>query len=191
MIFRANKHSKSAKQEIRKLNPRTLCLYFLLSCFPVFLFSCQRSQVDSDLTVTYPADDVEAELDYWHGLADRPVTSNDEALHGLILFANGTDPNDTYDARVQWLQDKGYLARDFDRPADETAARGTIAQVLCHVLEIEGGMTMRLLGPHPRYATRELVYLDILPPSSQQQGLSGIQFVGVISRAEAYQEGKP
>jgi hypothetical protein len=64
-----------------------------------------------------------------------------------------------------------------------------LAQILCRILDIKGGVTMRLIGAHPRYALRELTYMEIMPTnSSPQQGLSGIEFVGVINKAEAYSE---
>jgi hypothetical protein len=46
---------------------------------------------------------------------------------------------------------------------------------------------MRLLGPTPRYATRELVYLNLFPPSSPHQLFSGNDIVSIIGRAEDYQ----
>ena len=161
----------------------------LAMVWAVSLTGCERSLVKTELPVNYSADDVDAEMNFWHGLTDQPVTSNDEALHGLILLSEGTDPNKSYDERIQWLKARNWIDGSFDRPANEAATRGTVARILCGVLDIDGGLTMRVIGPQARYATRELVYLEILPPSSDQQALSGIQFVGLISRAEAFKEG--
>jgi hypothetical protein len=55
------------------------------------------------------------------------------------------------------------------------------------VLSIKGGLTMRVFGPHPRYAERELEYAGLFPPSSPQQVFSGAEFLGIIGRAEDYQ----
>jgi hypothetical protein len=176
--------AKSPHRHIATFAPLFICGLVLLA-----LTGCQRSVSTGELPVTYAVDDVEAEMNFWHGLTDKPVTSNNEALHGLILLAEGSDPNQSYAERIQWLKQRNWIDGRFDRPAEEAVTRGTVARVLCHILDINGGLTMRVLGAHPRYATRELVYLDILPPSSDQQGLSGIQFVGLISRAEAFKEG--
>ena len=52
---------------------------------------CQRTQLASTLVVNHSPDDANAEvLDYWHGLADRPLTTHDEAFHGLIIFNNAS-----------------------------------------------------------------------------------------------------
>ena len=45
---------------------------------------------------------------------------------------------------------------------------------------------MRLVGATPRYATRELVYLEIMEYGTEQQALSGIEFVATISRAQQF-----
>jgi len=58
---------------------------------------------------------------------------------------------------------------------------------LVRALSIKGGLTMRVLGPTPRYAVRELQGQGLLPPSSPQQFLSGAELLGIIGRAEDYQ----
>ncbi len=151
------------------------------------LAACQRTQLASPLITDYDEADATAELDYWHGLADRPLTTNNDAMHGLIEFHRGEDPTRSYEERLQLLKDEGLLDPGFDRPADEAVTRGTVAQVLSRSIGIEGGLTMRLIGAHPRYATRELVYLDIMRRGTAQQGMAGIEFVGTVARAEAYE----
>ncbi len=145
---------------------------------------CQRTQVDSPLLTDYPVEDEAARMAYWHGLAERPLVSNDEALHGLIVLIRGDDPTRNFEQRVQWLAERDYIDAGFGRPPNESVERGMIAGVIAQVLDIQGGLTMRLVGPHPRYATRELVYLDIMEPGTSQQGMSGIEFVGLIAEAE-------
>ena len=39
------------------------------------------------------------------------------------------------------------------------------------------------------YATRELVYLELYPPSTPNQTFSGAEYVGIIGRIEDYQRG--
>jgi len=50
---------------------------------------------------------------------------------------------------------------------------------------------MRVFGPSPRYAVRELTYQAVFPPSSPQQTFSGAEFVGIIGRIEDYERGNP
>jgi hypothetical protein len=152
---------------------------------------CQRSQVDDPLTTNYAADNAQADMQFWHGLTERSAVSNDEALHALIIFDNAQgDPHDSYRQRVKALKNRGLLSASFDRPANETVTCGTVARVLVGLLDIKGGVTMQLVGNQPRYAVRELVHEQIMPQSSPQQGLTGVQFVGILDRARQYAERK-
>ena len=152
---------------------------------------CGTAKVAQPLTAELASSDPAAQLEFWHTLNDRPITSNDEAFHGLLLFFDGQDPAESYEQRVQVLKSRRMLPQDFDQPADQAVQRGTLAVALTRGLNIEGGLMSRLTGNHPRYATREMVYHDLYPPSSPQQTFSGAEFLGVIGRAEDYQLGDP
>jgi hypothetical protein len=82
------------------------------------------------------------------------------------------------------------LPAAFNRPADEAINRGTLAVAIVRRLQIKGGLTLRLIGPDPRYATRELVFMGLYPISSPNQTFSGTEFVGIIGKMEDYQEGQ-
>ena len=125
-------------------------------------------------------------MDFWHDLTDRPLACNDEAFHALLLYLDGTDPADTYDGRVAVLKDRGLIPADFNRPGDEAVERGTVAVVLLRSLAVERGWVTSLFGASPRYAVRELQYVNVLPPSSPQQLFTGNELVGIIGRAEDY-----
>lgn len=151
------------------------------------LAGCQTTRQASPLITEYDQADARAELAFWHGLAAQPITTHNDAFHGLIELARGEDPFAGYEQRVQWLKEQKLLDEGFQAPADAAVTRGTVAQVLVNILDIDGGLTMRLFGAHPRYATRELVYLDIMERGTNQQALAGIQFVTIIGRASDYQ----
>ena len=165
---------------------RTLALMMLTSMLSA-MPGCAQPIVEQPVTREYGGNTSEAQMDFWHTLAQRPLVSNDNALHALLLFTDGEDPFDHYDQRVEELKHRRWLYDGFDEPADVAVWRGTIASALARILKIKGGLTMRLIGPVPRYAVRELMYENILPPSSPRQTFSGTEFLGVIARAEDYQ----
>jgi hypothetical protein len=134
--------------------------------------------------------DPAAQLQFWHALPERTAVSNDEAFHALLLFVDGQDAAGSYEQRVKLLKDKRMVERSFGGGAAEPLRRGTLAVALTQVLSIKGGLTMRLFGPHDRYAVRELQYAGIYPPSSPQQTFSGQEFIGIIGRAEDYQRAR-
>ena len=58
--------------------------------------------------------DADVQMEFWHRLVDRKLTSNDEAFHGLLLFLDGEDPAEDYTARVTILKERNLLSEDFD-----------------------------------------------------------------------------
>lgn len=146
---------------------------------------CARTRVAEGLTTDYPADDLGAELAFWHNLPARSAVSNDAALHALLLLADGKDEAKGYPDRVAAAQQRGWLPAGFDEPADLAAQRGRVAVAVAKILELRGGVMMQLLGPTPRYATRELVAMGLLPSaSSELQAISGIELLAVVGRAQ-------
>ena len=146
-----------------------------------------NKQTAQTVTPELAGSDPAAQMDFWHALPERRVTSNDEAFHALLLFTDGQDPAADYAGRVELLRSRGMLPAGFDAPADAAVQRGTLAVALARALNIKGGLTMRLFGPSPRYAVRELQYMGIIPPSSPNQAFTGPEFLGIIGRAEDYQ----
>ena len=158
----------------------------------VFLIvaGCHSAKVAQPLTGKLGGNDPDSQLEFWHTLATRPVTSNDEAFHGLLLYADGQDPANDYAGRVRTLKSRKMLPGNFDRPADQAIERGPLAVAICKVLDIKGGVMLRLTGAQ-RYAVRELQFLDLYPPSASNQTYSGSEFLGIIGRMEDYQRGNP
>jgi hypothetical protein len=156
-------------------------------CLALIAGGCQTSKVAQPLTPELAGNDTEAQLEFWHALPERKAVSNDEAFHALLLFADGTDAAADYDGRVQLLKERKMLPAGFNGAAADAVRRGVVAMALARVLEIKGGLTMKLFGPSPRYAVRELQYVGLFPPSSPQQTFSGPEFLGIIGRAEDYQ----
>lgn len=153
--------------------------------------ACSQAKLDSSLTEQYGGNEPEAQMEFWHRMAERPVTTNDEAFHALLLYLDGEDASADYAGRVGTLRERKLLPDGFDRPANEAVKRGTMAVAIARTLDIEGGVMMRLLGATPRYATRELQYMNLFPPSSPHQTFTGAEFLGVMGRFEDYQRANP
>lgn len=147
---------------------------------------CESARVEQSLVQQHQGDDLDAQMAFWHSLAEAPVTSNDDALHGLILFLDSSDPATDYAQRVDTLKNRQILPASFNAPAEEAISRGTLAVALSKALDVRGGVMVRLTKNAPRYAVRELEFLGLYPPSSPHQTFSGAEYVGVIGRAEDY-----
>lgn len=150
--------------------------------------SCQRTMVREALDIdSVKADPQSAQLDFWHSLPGKSAVSNNEGLHGLILFADGSDPSTNYDQRVALAKERGWLSQSWDEPGDMVMQRGTLAKAVAVATGIKGGVMMQLTNSSGRYSARELQYLGIMAESTEQQAISGLDFVGVISKVQDYQ----
>jgi hypothetical protein len=152
---------------------------------------CGSARVTQPLPEKLYANDADSQLEFWHSLASRKLASNNEAFHGMLLYFDGQDPANSYEERVKLLKGRKLLAADFNRPADEAVTRGTMSVSIVKALHIKGGLMMHITGPNPRYATRELQYEGLYPPSSPNQIFSGTEFVGIIGKLDDYQHGNP
>ena len=170
---------------MRFRTPLTLLIFLLL------VVGCQSPRVGRPLPPALAANDPDAQINFWRVLTDQPVTSNDEAFHGLLLFVDGKDNSADYAARVATLKERKMLPAKFDQPAEAGVRRGVLAVAIMRILNQRGGLTTSLFGPTPRYATRELMFLNVYPPSTPNQVFSGTEFVGIIGRVEDYQRGNP
>jgi hypothetical protein len=162
-----------------------------LVCLVALAGGCQTAKVAHPLTADMGGSAPDAQLNFWHTLATRPVTSNDEAFHGLLLYADGKDDSADYSQRVQTLKSRKMLPGSFNALANEAIQRGVLAVAVCRILEVRGGVMMHLTGAAPRYAMRELEFLELYPPSGTYQTFSGSEFLGIIGRMEDYQRGNP
>ena len=150
------------------------------------LAGCQTAMVQSPVTAKYAANDSDSQMNFWHELAARPVTSNDDAFHALLLWVDSKDDAKTYDDRVAALKARGMLAGSFSEPANEAIDRGVLAVAIVKMTGIKGGWVMHVFGPTQRYSVKELEFKGIYPPSSPQQTFSGAEFVGIMGKVDDY-----
>lgn len=124
---------------------------------------------------------------FWSDLEQRRVVTNNDALHGLFLTAKDGDAFESYEARLAQAVALGWLPRGRDAasmPANESARMGDLAMAACRIADIRGGLTMLVTGLSPRYATRELIAMEIIPERTEDQALTGLEFIEFSSRLQ-------
>jgi hypothetical protein len=170
-------------------------LAIFASMIVVMTCGCQTPRAGKPLAAELMGSGEDAQVNFWHELTDESVTTNDAAFHGLLLYIDGKDDCADYAARVATLRSRKMLPKNFDEPANAAVRRGTLAVAIMRLLKQHGGvtetMTTPLFGPIPRYAVRELMFLNVYPPSTPNQSFSGNEFVGIIGRVEDFQRGDP
>lgn len=175
---------------IASVNRRHGIVMMMLFAF-VAASGCSTTQVAEPLTERLAANDDGTQMEFWHTLHDRDLTSNDEAFHGLLLYFDGVDPAESYQGRVDVLKSRGWLHPGFDRPADEALRRGTLAVIVYHALDVPAGLMSTLLPRSPRYTMRQVQYAGLFPPGSPHQPFTGAQFVSIVGRMEDYRRIRP
>src|ERR1700712_4830597 len=103
------------------------CITIMIS---VFLAGCHSAKVAEPLTAKLGGSDPDSQMEFWHTLAERNLTSNDEAFHGLLLYLSDADPATDYAGRVTVLKSRGLLDANFHQPADQAVERGILAQAI-------------------------------------------------------------
>jgi hypothetical protein len=146
----------------------------------------QRTTLDAPASVQFPADG--DSLDFWDALETQSVTTNDDALHGLLLLVHQQPEATNWEERVAAARSRGWILSDQEPPAPfESAQMGFVAVCLCHVLDVQGGLSLRLWGRIPRYCTRELVHMGVIPGITEHEALSGAEFIALLGAAEQRQ----
>ena len=144
----------------------------------------ERTTLDDSAVVQFPGND--QDFDFWDSLAKQSVVTNDDALHGLLLLSDGSDDCDTYECRYEAGVAKGWFDGSWGGmpPANESARVGWVAVAACQILKIKGGLTMRLFGDSPRYCSRELTFMGLLPSLSENEALTGLEFTALVDNIE-------
>lgn len=146
------------------------------------LAGCKPYLMSSSAVDTYPKAD--QEIDFLAAVEKMPAVTNNDALHAFLLLQDGDDRSADYASRVQEGIRRGWLPRGSAHLADEAARVGWMATAGCVVMDVKGGFTMHVLGPVPRYATKELVFMEILPLRTENQVLTGSEFVDYLNRLQ-------
>jgi len=155
----------------------------LATCLLAIGPGCQRSTVEQSMLQRHPS-----ELDdfaFWDDLASEPIISNDDALHALILMEDGRDPSTDFEGRTAIASEKGWLeGTPTPLNPNESVSVGLLSVAGCRMLGIQGGLTMMIFGDSPRYCTRELNALGILPGLTPNEALTGLEFITFIDALE-------
>lgn len=144
-----------------------------------------RTTVESPASTQFPTD--ADSLDFWDTLEIQPVTTNDDALHGLLLLVQQDPPAESWESRLSAAQNRGWIGEKTTLEPKESAQMGMIAVCLCDILDVQGGLSMRMFGRIPRYSTRELVHIGLMPGITEHEALSGAEFIALLGAAEQRQ----
>jgi hypothetical protein len=142
-----------------------MCSEWIASLALLLAGGCVASRA-ADRAVDHASDSA-SELDFWQRLETQSLLSNHDALHGLLLLADGKDDRASFAERLEEARRRGWIGAGDSIAPDETAAVGLVCVALCDLLALRGGVTTRLAPRSWRYCTREVVAAGLLPDRTE------------------------
>ena len=84
----------------------------------------------------------------------------------MVVLAEGEDNYENYAGRVAALEQRGIIRPEWGLQREDCIDKGTVAYMVCRILNIRGGLNLMTLGSlglgDRRYALRELVYMELM-----------------------------
>lgn len=122
-------------------------------------------------------------------LATLDVVTVDEAFRAMLILLDGEDTSKTFEERKAKLESRGIARREWRLKPENVIDTGSISYMICRICKIPGGIDMNTFGlvgiGDRRYATRELIYRDMLEEIVDYQYMTGARLVGLLGRADA------
>jgi len=119
-------------------------------------------------------------------LASGKTVGENDAARGMVLLLDGKDSCRTFQDRITLLRGRGVVGEHWDFVADRAITRGRLAYMVYQACKMRGGLTLALAGPSERYCLRELAYRRMMTVGPELTPATGMEFVAVLSRADAY-----
>lgn len=163
------------------LSPRTLL--FVALALGVFCGCLGPRQTRPDADPAALADG-----EFIHYLATVPIVTADEAYRAMLILADGQDTTKSFDERRAALQERGIARAEWNHVAGNVIDRGAVAAMVCKICKLPGGVNLIVFGGaglgDRRYATRELIYREMMSNGPDYSPITGGELVAVVTRAD-------
>lgn len=128
---------------------------------------------------------------FWHEhLQTQPMVTMAEAYRAMLLLADGREQYADFEARRAALQERGIVRPAWNLQREACIDRGSVAYMVCRILQIRGGVNFNLFAPlgigDRRYAVRELIYMGMMTPGASYRYLTGGELVELLAEADRY-----
>ncbi len=125
---------------------------------------------------------------YFAELVPRRIAFGYDACKAVVVLMGVDNKYIDLESQVSFLKENkllpNYLESGFDPM--KPLRKGVLAYMFCKVLDIKGGILLRLLGMNQRYALKELVYQGIMSSGNEKDIVSGEELVLTLTRAVSY-----
>jgi hypothetical protein len=144
-------------------------------------------------------------------LADRGIATYEDGCRAISYFVDVPENTMTFEELVAELKKKGTIGKRWKYKAEKPLTRGIMAYMICKVLNIKGGLTMRAIditkrftglirkklkikdglavpdfGMYKRYAHLEVQYMGLEPTGNKKTYLTGHDLLAMMYRIEQH-----
>lgn len=118
----------------------------------------------------------------------RKVTYGYDLCKTIVILKGVENDYIGLDAQVDYLKEQNYLPKHLEDTFDpmKPLQRGLTAYVLRKVLDIKGGIFLRIFHESERYALKELLYAGIMSSGNVNEIISGDELASAITQAVNY-----
>ena len=142
------------------------------------------------LLIMFQSRDISADDNIYRELIDRGIATYEDGCRAISCFVDVPSETMTFDQLVTELKNKDIIGKKWKYEADKQLTRGITAYMMCKVLGIKGGLTMRILGTTRRYAYLECQKTGIIPIGYSKIYLSGHDLLALMYRVEQHIKNK-
>jgi len=153
------------------------------------VFAAGGCNVTKMMTVTAVATKMPADEDsaaFLDRISSQANVSENDAMRGFLLLLDGRDSAKSFDERVESLRARKIVDARWSFDATRAITRGKLAYMAFQACKMSGGIMIMLAGPTQRYCLREMQYRRMMTAGSMCTPVTGMEFVGVLSRADAF-----
>ncbi|MDC7227357.1 MAG: hypothetical protein PQJ61_11400 [Spirochaetales bacterium] len=120
-------------------------------------------------------------------LLDQEVAEYGEAVYLITVGSGAVNESASISEAMSTAAEEKWISKRAD--ADDSISLGEVSYIIMKSLKIRGGLMYKLF-PSPRYAVRELAYLEIVTGQAHPgDNLSGEDVMNILSRAIDFKEG--
>ncbi len=144
---------------------------------------CENGEITSSNKSLPKGEDSAGFLDR---VSSMPTVSENNAMRGIIMLVDGDDSAESFEQRVQMLQERGITPESWDYASDRGITRGKYAFMIYQAAKFRGGIILSVTGPTRRYCLRELQYKNVMCNGPMLSEIPGTEYVAVLGRADTY-----
>jgi hypothetical protein len=120
---------------------------------------------------------------------EKQRASFEDVCRVISTLLHDKDPQQPFDKMRTSLIKEGIIPGDWVYKRESPVTKGMLAYMLCKVLDIKGGLTMRIFGTSQRYALRECKWIGLITrASSAKEYVSGKELLAIFTRASVYKK---